>query len=287
MSEIDNVPQNEEEVDQLLGSIEEPKDESSIEPGAETKQVNTAAEDYMLKVGGKEIKATRDQVLRWAQQGYDSPNKIGELNKQLQSWSQKEAQWKAQEAQIKEWKEKYESVDNYVKQNPKWWETVQSSYEQVKSQNQAVDPRVDSLKQEIDNLKQITDSYKEREQAQLMKLEDEKYNEAFNNLQKQYPKIDFVTPDSQGKSLEYKVLEFAQKEGIKEFATAFKAFHHDELMKMAQEDAKLKVISDKNTKSKLGILGISSTPTPRVTDSVKGKSYNDIQAEILREYGIS
>ncbi len=64
MSEIDNVPQNEEEVDQLLGSIEEPKDESSIEPGAETKQVNTAAEDYMLKVGGKEIKATRDQVLR-------------------------------------------------------------------------------------------------------------------------------------------------------------------------------------------------------------------------------
>lgn len=291
MSEIDTVPQNEEEVDQLLGSIEEPSNDPSLEPGAE-QPAAAQSQDFAFTVGGKEVKVDlakdREKLIRWAQQGYEAPNKMGELNKQLQGWQAKEAAWKAQEAQIKEWKEKYESVDNYFKENPQLWNTVQSEFQKAQTQGQqAIDPRFDTLKQEIDSLKQVASTYQERVQQQQAQQEDAKYMESFANVQKQYPKIDFATPDESGKSLEYKVLEFAQQEGIKEFTTAFKAYHHDELVKMAQEEAKTKVISDKNSKTKLGILGISSTPTPRKTDSVRGKSYNDLQAEILAEYGIT
>lgn len=291
MSEIDTVPQNEEEVDQLLGSIEEPADESSIEPGAAPQVAAQQSQEFAFTVGGKEVKVDlardKEKLIRWAQQGYEAPNKLGELNKQLQSWQAKEAAWKAQEAQIAEYKSKYEDVDKYFKDNPQLWNTVQSEFQKAQQGQQAVDPRFDALKQEIDSLKQVATTYQERVQQQQMAQEDAKYMESFASVQKQYPQIDFATPDESGKSLEYKVLEFAQKEGIKEFTTAFKAFHHDELVKMAQEEAKTKVISDKNSKTKLGILGISSTPTPRKSDSVKGKSYNDLQAEILAEYGIS
>lgn len=283
---MENEVNTEAEADALLNSIDEPSIESA-DPGVDAPAA-PAAEEYTLKVGGKDIKASRDQVLRWAQQGHDSPNKIGELNKQLQSWTAKEQEWKAKEAQIQAFRDKYEPVDKYVKDNPQWWETVQKSYDQVQAQSSQVnDPRIDSLMKKIESLESVSQSYEQRAQNELMKIEDAKYMESFQALQKQYPKIDFATADESGKNLEYKVLEFAQKEGIKEFTTAFKAFHHDELVKMAQEDAKEKVASDKISKTKLGILGISSTPTPRKTDSVKGKSYNDIQADIIAEYGLT
>lgn len=282
----DTIPQNEEEVDALLSTIEEPVSPESTDPGAKQEPSSTITDEFTFKVNGKEIKANRDNVLRWAQQGYEAPNKIGELNKKIESWTQKEQEWKAQQEQIKAYKEKYEQVDEYVKQNPQWWNTVQEQFKSTQQQGQINDPRLDSLMKEVDSLKQVANTYQERVQQQQAQQEDAKYIESFNAIQKQYPKIDFVTPDETGKNLEYKVLEFAHKEGIKEFTTAFKAFHHDELVKLAQEEAKSKIVTDRQSKTKLGILGISSTPTPRVTDSVKGKSYNDIQAEILQEYGL-
>lgn len=286
------VPTNEDEVDALLGSIEEPSDSASTDPGADDAKQSAAAQDFAFTVGGKEVKVDlnkdREKLIRWAQQGYEAPNKLGELNKQLQAWTAKEQAWKTQEAKVKEYQDKYEGVDKYIRENPQWWSTVQAEFQKAQSgaQGQAVDPRFDTLKQEIDGLKQVAQTYQERVQQQQMQQEDAKYIEEFNTVQKQYPKIDFVSPDETGRNLEYKVLEYAQEKGIREFTAAFKAFHHDELVKLAQEEAKQKVISDKQSKTKLGILGISSTPTPRKTDSVRGKSYNDLAGEALEELGL-
>lgn len=284
------IPQNEDEVDSLLDSISTPADESAVEPGAkpQTQQEQAqqqAAIDFAFTVGGKEIKLDltkdRDKLIRYAQQGYEAPNKIGELNKTLEGY-------KSKEQQFKDWQTKFGPVDEYVRKNPQWWDHVQSQYQalQTQRQNDPVMSVVEQLKQEVEGLKGVASTYQQQEAQRVAVREDAEYMNEFQSIQKQYPKIDFSTPDQMGKSLEYKVLEYAAQNGIKKFTTAFRDFHHDELLKLREEEAKEKVISDRQSKSKLGILGISPTPSRKTSDTVKGKSYGDLEREVLAELGI-
>lgn len=285
----DLVPQNEDEVDSLLESISEPANEALVEPGAKAPQTQAEAaqqqaiQEYAFKVGGKEVKAPIEKILRWAEQGYDAPNRIGELNKKLEGYSTKEQQFK-------EWQDKYGPVDEYVRQNPQWFQYVQGQYQQqmqgAQGANNPIMSVVEQLKQEVEGLKGVASTYQQQEAARVAQREDSAYMQEFTTIQKQYPKIDFSTPGPDGKSLEYKVLEYAQQNGIKKFTTAFRDVHHDELLKLKEEEAKEKVINDRQSKSKLGILGISATPTRKTSDSVKGKSYQDLEREALTELGI-
>lgn len=283
MSEIDSqIPANENEANELLASIEGGvSDESSQETQQAEAAQKQAIAEYAFTHGGREVKAPIDKILKWASQGYDAPNKIGELNKKLEGYTTKEAQFK-------EWESKYGDVDKYVRENPQWWDFVRSQYDQqaqMKQASQGLNPELINKFQELETTVKDLAEYKNNI---VMQQEDQKYMKEFETVTKKYSKVDFATPDPEtGKNLEYKVIEFAQANGIRNFETAFKAFHHDELIKMAEESAKEKLISDKQSKSKLGILGISSTPTKRPTDSVKGKSYNDIEREINEAYGLT
>src|SRR5688572_30465162 len=81
-------------------------DKSEAEKSASIKDEPPApkVEEYELTVGGKVIKADKDKLMKWASMGYDAPNQIGKLNKELESWKQKEAT-------LKEWETKYGEVD--------------------------------------------------------------------------------------------------------------------------------------------------------------------------------
>lgn len=286
MNVDESVPQSEDDVDSLLESIDQPSNDSAMEaakPVEQTPQVQSS--DFAFTVGGKEVKLDltkdREKLIRWAQQGYEAPNKIGELNKTLDGY-------KSKEQQFKDWQDRFGPVDEYVKKNPQWWNHVQAQFEQLQAQRQA-DPNapiIEKLMQEVEGLKGVATTYQQQETQRQAMRDDAAYMEELQGAQKQYPKIDFTTPDQNGKSLEYKVLEFANENGIKKFTTAFKAFHHDELMKLSAEEAKEKVIKDRQSKSKLGILGISATPTRKTSDSVRGKSYGDLEREALQELGL-
>lgn len=285
MSEIESQDSGSDiDVDSLLSDISSPNDESMTDPGAKPQQdaAQQAIQEFSFKTGGREVKAPIDKILRWAEQGYDAPNRIGELNKTLESY-------KSKEQQFKELQQKYGPVDEYVRQNPDFWNHVTQSYEQqmAQAQQNPLHPVVGELQKRLEGLEGIAQSFQaERQQAQAQQ-EDTQYMSELSAIQKQYPSIDLSTPDESGKSLEYKVLEYANQNGIKKFTTAFRDFYHDELVKRASEEAKEKVINDKQSKSKLGILGISATPTRRVSDSVKGKSYNDLTNEALAELGLN
>lgn len=286
----DNTEQmTEESADELLASIEEPRQdlmEQQNESGQQQTQQQAqqqAIQEYAIKYGGKEIKAPIEKILRWAEQGYEAPQKIGELNKQLESW-------KTKEQQLKEIESRYKTVDDYVKQNPDWWKFVQSQYENQigQAQQNPNNQYINELKSEFEKQKSVLDTLmKEREESRI-KQEDEAYNKGFEELKKQYPKVDFNSVDEAGKSLEYRVLEYANQNGINNFTTAFKDYYFDELVKIKETEAKEKLIKDKQANTKLGILNVSSTPTPkRISDNVKGKSYGDLEREALAELGIT
>lgn len=285
---MDQIEMTEESADELLSSIEAPQPDLMEQPTQEnmsqqqTQSQQQAAQEFAIKYGGKEIKAPIEKILRWAEQGYEAPQKIGELNKQLETW-------KTKEQQLKELEGKYKTVDDYARENPDWFQFIQQEYSK-RTQSQQQDPNnhyISELKQQFEQQKSVLDTLmKEREEARI-KQEDEQYNQNFETLKKTYPKVDFNSVDESGKSLEYRVLEHATKNGINNFTTAFKDYYFEDLQKLKEIEAKEKLLKDKQANTKLGILNVSSTPTPkRVSDNVKGKSYNDLEREALEELGI-
>lgn len=288
MSEIDNqnldVIDSAEKADELLSSIEAPS-EGILDKAPDAAQ--TPVEEWELTVGGKQIKAKRDQIMQWAQQGYTAPGKIAQYTRELE---QLKKQWADNEPKYKEMDTKYGPIDQYVRQNPQFWDHVQRSYEQ---RNQLMqDPAnpmagmLTELQTQVQTLLQHKQQAEEQQKNLQMQQEDKAYMGTLEQVKKAYPTVDFDSPDESGKSLEYKVIEYAQQEGIKNFKTAFRDFYHDELLKISESKAKESLIKDKQKNTKLGILGITPAPTKRVTSDHKGKSYDDLAQEALEELGI-
>jgi len=281
--DIDTVPQNEEQADELLNTIEQPQDETPSAPQQHS--------GFAFTVGGKEVKIDltkdRDKLIRWAQQGYEYPTKMSEVNKKIQTYEQKLKEWQDKEAIINEYKTKYEPVDKYIKENPQWWSTVQAQLQQAQNQNKPTDPVINQLIEKVTGLEKVASTYQERAQQAQMQQEDAAYLKELEEVKKQYPEIDLQTVDETGTTLEAKVIQYALENGIRKFTTAFRDYNHDRLVSLAEQRAKEKVANDKVSKTRLGILGISPTPTTRKTDSVKGKNYNDLAAEALAELGLN
>lgn len=286
MSEIDNNTEvNDQDVDSLIEQVYAPSNENNQadKPNAEpTPQQQQAIQEYEIKVGGKPIKAPIDKVLQWATMGYDAPNKIGSLQKELENFKQKETEFKS-------WEEKYGAVDKYVRENPQWFDYVQSQYQkQIEQQNQnPVLEQLTPLQKQVQELMAYKDKVEQEREQRRIAQEDAEYQNTLKDLQKGYPTIDFNSVDESGKSLEYRVLEYANENGIRNFKTAFRDYYFDELNKLSEVSAKEKLVKDKQANSKIGLLGISSTPTTRKSDSVKGKSYDQLAREALEELGIN
>lgn len=298
--EIDNVNiETEADADALIESVMSPTpdkmvadtaqgtDQTGDQSKSDAAATKQAIQEYEIKYGGKSIKAPIDKIIRWAEQGYEAPTKIGELNKKLESYA-------AKEKAFQEMEQKYGPVDKYVRDNPQWFEFMQSQYQrqmEQAQQNQAapqINQVIEPLQKQIQELMSYKDTIEKERYEARMRQEDVAYQSELESLRKSYPKVDFNSVDQSGKSLEYRVLEHATQNGINKFTTAFRDFYHDELVKAAEVEAKEKVMKDKQSRTKLGILGVSSTPTPKVSDgSVKGKSYDDLYHETLVELGLT
>lgn len=282
MPEInDHVPTNEAEAESLLEGIDKPTEEQA--PIETAPQEQQTPQEYTIKVGGKEVKGTIEKLQRWAEMGYDAPNKIGSLQKELDSWKQKESQFKEIEG-------KYGTVDQYVRDNPQWWQFVQSQYEQQQKQMTSDNPMmstINELKEKLNDISSFKDQILKEKQEMKAMQDDDAYLKEFTSVKEQYPNIDLVTPDETGKSLEYKILEYASQNGIKKFTTAFRDMMHDQLMSLKEEQAKEKLMSDRVSKTKLGILGTSPTPKTKSSEYSKSKSYADLERDVLESYGIN
>ena len=274
MSEIETNEVIEQAPEELLASVEaQAPEHTQIQDAAPPV---AAPEEYSITVGGKEIKAPMDKLIKWASMGYDAPNKIGQLNRELESWKKREAELNAMD-------QRYKTVDEYVKQNPQWFQFIQQQYEKQQAQGLGQDH---PLLQELNSLKTTVNDLAQYKNNIVTQQEDTAYNEELDSIKKAYPKVDFNTPDESGKSLEYKILEHAQQNGIRSFKTAYRDFYHDEIIKMKAEEAKENVIKDKVAKSKLGVLGTSPVPTTKATYT-KDKSWNQLADDIIKEHNLT
>lgn len=288
VQEVDvNIPQDEAEADALIAEAQASEVKGGpIEdaPAAPPESV-WDGKSWAINVGGKEaIPESRDQLIAWAQRGYNAPVKIRELQTQLD-------QWKSKEAQLNELHGKYNEIDDYVRKNPQFWQHVMQAWQNkgqaLQDPNNPMAGVVSELQQQVQSLVQYKNQIEQQQTAYRTQQEDVQYMSQLEEMKKTYPKVDFDTKGEDGKSLEYRVLEYANENGIKNFKTAFRDFYHDELQKMAIADAQEKSAKERQKATRAGVLGKSTTPTKGITSDVRGKSYGDLEREALQELGIA
>lgn len=270
----------EQTTDELYNSVMAPK-ETDIPMSAQA-PVEAAPSTHEITVNGKQIAATVDQLKQWASQGHD--------------YSQKMESFKAQQ---EEFNSKYKSlseIDEFAKQNPDWFDHVQDAYnsrdqqaQQAAQEDTAGDPEITAIKETLGDLANFKQEFIASQNRIQREDEDKLLDLEIKSIKDQYKNEDWNTPDENGHTLESRILQHATKIGVDKFSVAFRDHMHDSLITKAREAGKSALGEDLAKKTKLGLLGISSTPTKGLTGAgnVKSKSYDDLLAEAKEEFGIS
>lgn len=261
-----------------------------------------AIDQFEFSHNGKPIKGTREQILKWAQMGYDRPQFAQKMNQDKLKWEQEKAQYQ-QKYGI------YQKVDDYANQNKDWWNFVQDQYKSRQSGQpiphqgyQPADPTTgqplpDPYAQKFQTLEQrlsqfekvvpIVQSFEEEKRAAFVKSEDETLAKEVQSIQVQHKDLDWVNLDENGKSLELRVLEHAKQIGTKSFRAAFRDLLHDDLVGKAQSMGKLSVAKGIQQRTKLGVLAQSATPqtmwNQKPSKGIRQTSYEDIAEEIKND----
>lgn len=249
-------------------------------PDPEEVEKAAKAQEYELTVNGQVIKAPIDKIKQWAQQGYDYPQKMAELNRRQALIDNLEKQYGS-----------YKLVDEYAKNNPQWWQTIQSQFESLQNPQQPqpgsdINPLIHEKLQELEKFKNEVIQQKEIE---LREKQDSALNNEIQSIRKQYGNLDWGSLDENGYSLEQRVMKYAIDNNISSFRAAFRDYNYDDIVRLEQERAKETLAKETQKRTKLGLLGSSPTPSKGLTEAqgLKGKSYNDILRETIDELGIS
>lgn len=241
-------------------------------------------DEYEFTWNGKQVKADRSKILQWANQGYDYAQKMAEFNK-------RNAEVEHIKQELRKTYEPFEQINKYAQQNPAWWNHVTQSYETrfQNGQQQQQTQIPNELLSKLDSLEKFKSEFEQRVSQEQREKEDHLLAQEVESIRKQYPNIDFDTPDAEGWTLEKRVMKHAVDNGINSFRAAFRDLRHDDLVKLAQEKAKEETAKTLQTRTKQGIIGKTQTPTKGLAraENVKSKSYDSLRDEALRELGIA
>lgn len=261
---------------------------ASPEPAAASQQpqAQPTAQEIEFTWNGKQIKApvTDPRVKQWASQGYDYAQKMADFNRKQQEIAAREQELTG----------RYGAIDEYVRQNPQFWDHVTQEWQRQQMGGQ-VDPNnplfkeLQSLKSEIGQVKEFKQTLEQERLAIQRQQEDQALEQEIGSIREQYPDIDLAAPDANGASLETRVIKHALDNNIKSFRAAFRDLLHDDLLKREADKAREAVTKDLQKRQKSGLLGTSPTPTKGLSqpEDIKNHSYESLHQLALQELGIA
>jgi hypothetical protein len=255
-------------------------------------------ETFEFTHNGKPIKATREQLIKYAQQGYDYPQRAQKLNLERQKWEQERQNWE------KQWGV-YRQIDDYARQNQEWWNLVQNAWSNRSNpqtlasaqpndpiaasnpgQNDPYAPRFQVLESKLSQLEQLAATIAEEKRIQQEREQDQKLDSEIQSIRQQHSDLDWDSLDENGKSLEMRIMEHAQATGIPSFRAAMRDLLHEQLVGRAESLGKLAISKGIQNRTKIGVLGESPTPTkamPSQPRDIRKTSYEELEREIREE----
>jgi hypothetical protein len=292
MSDSENTPvMSDAEIDQAYNDFEGSGDQPPVsqEEISAPAKANEPAAPAMIQFthNGKKIELPMNdpRVQQWLSQGHDYGNN-------MQKFKAEREQFEAQRKQIEALKETYGPVDEWVKQNPDAWNRFLQQYQAAQQGNGSqIDPsnplvqHIQKLEQKLGQFEPLLDSHKKQE----IEAQDKALDADIESVRKTYPDLDLNAPGDDGRTRMLAVLEHANKNGIKNFKTAFKDLYHDELVQRAVEKGKESELKARQKQTKLGLLTDKSAPAKGVkaAQDYKNKTYQQLLDEGLEELGLS
>lgn len=238
-------------------------------------------QEFSFNADGRDIKVPLNdpRIKQWAAMGYSAPNKMGQLNSQLEKLK----------SENQGYQEKYKpfmEMDDWSRKNPEAWQKLDQLWRQQLS-GMSPQQRADlppEVKQEIQAIKEGLTEIQQEKVEQRNRVADQTLDQEIGSIRKSYPNLDLHTPDQNGNSLEYKVLQHGIQNGIPNFTAAFRDYCFDHLTKMAEEKGREGAGKQLSKAKSLGLQGKSPAPNgskgraPNLLGN--GKAYAD-EREIL------
>lgn len=312
MSELEVDTRTDDELDSIADGIEQSTNRSRememkpSEPDKSTAAATPSKEEYEFVHNGKQVKGTRDQIIKWAQMGYDRPQVA-------QKWNKEKAEWEAKRQTYSE----YEKIDEFAKtpQGKEWFEHINNAWKNrgnfqpgvaqplgspgVAGQSGAIAQIPESVQREIQTLKQTLEGIQptlsqlmQEKQEMKNSEEDKKLESEIQSIRKSNKDLDWESLDENGESLELRVLKhadtlgFAQDKPDAAFRAAFRDLLHDQLVGKAESQGKIAVSKGIQAKTKLGVLGSQPTSSRMPASNnkdIRKQSYEDVHREVLEE----
>ena len=275
-----NYEPSAEEVSALTDHTPEPMME--MEAAAPTPDDKHAIEldpagKIKFTANGSEVEATKEEIIKYAQQGYGAANKVGELNRQIEE---------LKSSQSPDNVESYREIDEWAKANPEQWGAIQKQYQEAvaPSPQSQLSPEMQEmlapLFQEVEGLREFKQSMEAQQQEQKLQQEDSALDLEIKSIRDSYPDLDFDAPGEDGQTLEYNVMKHAADNGITSFKTAFRDFNHEKLIKIAEEKGKETIIQERRARNKLGLLDVQAPDSGEVANP----DYNPRTASDTQNY---
>lgn len=228
--------------------------------------------------GKKIVPDSPDKVKRWASQGYDYAQKMEAFKKQQAEVNQTAKSY-----------DKYKTIDEYVKKDPQWWSFVEEQYNNRLASEDPVVQRVKGmLEEKLAPYEQILAQKQQQEQEVKIKNEDNALVTEIKSIREKYSNLDFDSPDADGKSLEYRVLEHGASKGFPSFKSAFLDFYHDQLEKMWESRGREAVAKGAQAQAKTGF-SVSTSPSKPKKETAfdpRGKSWQETYQSALSELNL-
>jgi hypothetical protein len=245
---------------------------------------------------GKEVVAEDPEKLKkWASMGYNYGQHMEQFKKEQDELNTKMNDYESKYSL-------YEKIDKAAAENPQWWEHVQNSYNQSQGntpstpqqeEGKELSPEIQALKEqfntEMEDLRKFKSDILAERNAKKMEEEDTKLKGEIGKIREAHGDLDWTTPNADGKTLEYRILEHANNNGINSFDIAFKHFMHDELVNKAKQTALDAARKEIQRNTKLGLLGETPDPLKKYTEesNSRNKSWDDVEKDALKELGIA
>jgi len=271
------------------GSLSE-KNESTLEN--ESAVESTEEAPFTLKYKGKDIGLQDEKFKMYAQKGYDYEQKMHQLRVDRKLWDQQKQKENSQYDELKQ-------INEYTKSNPEFerlikreWARIQgggSPTEQLQAQpgqTQHLPPAQQAqLNSILERLDRQDAGLRERQRAE----KEASIEGAIEGYKEKYSDFDWASKDELGQTLEDRITQHALDNEIKSFQTAANDMLFEEHVKRAQLNSKEKAAKELQKQHKMGLGKVTKESQLQATNvkNVRSKSYNDIVAETLAEYGIN
>ena len=274
--------------------------EGNIDNDVEGKSVSEEKFDgRIITANGKEVKIAKDKIDQYLSKGYAFESKMSDLNVDKQKFTDERDSWNTEKSEMDTRYSELKQLDDYARDNPEWLEKIKTSFNQKDELEKEVisnhDPD-DPLIKKIDSMQEKLSKYENHIENEIKEREDRKQAESNAKFDSQvldykqkFSNLDWNTKDDSGKTLEDKVIDFADKRKLSSFEDAFKLLHFDDFQKRSEIKGKEEAGKSIQQAKKLGLGAITDQPSTKLPSNVKdirNKSYNESIKEGLAEMGI-